>query len=488
MIRMSFVVPVYKPKPDVFERHVKSLRDQALKDFEVIWVLDGPSPEARAAISKYAKTITHYVYEIDHSGAQAARNHGGSRAMGDFLCFLDSDCVIEPGTSQMWVEQFDKHPEVGFIYSGYKFFGEKYAIDSEPFDPWTLRVRNYISGCFPMRRDLYPGWTDGLKSLQDWDMWLSLLEKAESLGWDINKIGMFVRGYAFATAMPDPESISGQGCTREVWLERVDAVKSRHGLADRSVCVSSLQYRHDGIALAKLIGADYLDIPNDKPHRYKSIIQVGFSLGSDVEKHAAIFQEKNVKKFLFWTGDNINEMFHSVSFQQIDAMSTLLNDCVTQYCEDIEAQRLLNRLGFKVEVMPIPIGQQNVLPLPEAKKWAVDISGSYSPMISVIAQSLPDIDLEMVGPATRLSDYLGLIHFFPDRTLSNSIKRAHLTGRHVISNVQQPFCGFLDDKWDAEKFIREVVESVREKSSSRPHPEAPGMYANSKDKILEAIA
>lgn len=485
MPRLSFVVPVYRPKREVFERVVKALSVQALKDFDAIFVLDGPSDEARAVIAK-AKDKRFRIEEIPHSGAQAARNFGGTLATGDFLCFFDSDCVIEPGASQMWVEQFDKHPEVGFIYSGYKFFGEKYAIESEPWDPWTLKVRNYISGCFPMRRELYPGWREGLKSLQDWDMWLTLLEVAEHRGYDLAKVGLFVRGYAFATAMPDPESISGQGCLPEVWLERVDAVKKAHGLKDRDVCVSSLQYRHDGIALAKLIGADYLDFPNDKPHRYKTIVQVGFSMGENVEKHAAMFQEKGIKKVVFWTGDNINEIYNAVSFRQIDAMSQLLNDVASQYVEDKEAKRLMERAGFKVKILPIPLGKANVMPLPEVKKWAVDIAGAYSPVMAVIERSLPDIPLEMVGPATRISEYTGLLHFFPDRSRSNTIKRAQLTGRHVVSNVDEPFCGYTDDKGDVEKFVAEVVEKVRALSSQKPDPEA--SEAVSTKRVLSAVA
>ncbi len=486
MPRLSFVVPVYKPKEDVFEKCARSLREQALQDHEVVFVLDGPSDLARKVIAKiFKKDPRVRVEEIPHAGAQAARNRGGELAQGDLLCFFDSDCAIEPGTSQMWVEEFDKRPEVGFIYSGYKFFGEKYALEAQPWDPWTLRVRNYISACVPMRRALYPGWAPELKSLQDWDMWLSLLEKASAAGWDLAGIGLYKPGYAFATAYPEEGSISGDGCKPDVWMERVRAVKKRHRLPERTVCVSSLQYPHDGLSLAKLLDADYQAIPNDKPHDYRTIIQVGFSLGQEVERHAAIFQEKHVKKILFWTGDNINEMWNGVRFGTIDSMSKLLNDCATQYCEDLEAQRLLKRLGFEAEIVPLPLGDAKIEPLPEVRKWAVDIAGDYSPMVSVIAQSLPDIDLEMVGPVTNLKEYCGLIHFFPDRTVSASVKRAILTGRHVISNIQQPHCGFVDDKWDVEKFVVKAVEKIRDLSQRDPHPEAPKLYANSAQRIME---
>lgn len=470
-------MPVGRPSTDSFDRHLKGLAAQALTDWEAIFVLDGPNQEARKAILKTFPNFQNIeIVEIEKSGPQAARNKGAEFAQGDIFCFLDSDCALEPGASKMWVDQFDKRPEIGFIYSGYKFFGDKFAIESEPWDPWTLKVRNYISGCFPMRKELYPGWAPELKSLQDWDMWLSLVEKAESKGWDVKKLGLFIRGYAFTTAMPDANSVSGS-YGQDKWLERMDAVKSRHKITDKSVCVASLTSRVDGIALAKLIGADFQTFPCDKPHRYQTIVQIGFSLGKDAEKHAAIFGGKEVKKILFWTGENICEIYNGVSFQQIDAMSQVLNDTVTQFCEDEEAKKLLTRAGFKVEVKALPVGEVNILPLPAEKKWAIDMGGAYSPMISVVAQSLPDIPIEMIGAQAKLEDYVGLLHFFPDRTLTSTAKRALMTGRHVVSNIQAPFCGFVDDKWDKEKFVVEVVDKIREMTAAKPNEDAAKYYA-----------
>ena len=483
--RLSFIVPVFKPKLDVFEKHCRSLKAQALTSWDVHFVLDGPCQDARDIITRHIPEAN--IHEIVHSGAQAARNHGGAIAQGDFLCFFDCDCVIEPGASQMWVEQFDKHPEAGVIYSGYKFFGEKWAIESEQYDPWTLKIRNYISACFPMRRSLYPGWTPELKSLQDWDMWLSLLSKAEQNYYDPAKVFMFIPGFAFATSLPDAGSISGEGCKPENWIERMDAVKKRHELPDRDVCVTSRSARHDAIALAKLIDADFLSQPEDKPNRYKTLVKIGFSLGSKSEADAAIFQRKDIKKILFWTADDINEIYNEVSFRQIDAMRQLLNSAVTQYCEDKEAQRLLSRAGFEVKVMPLPIGEGQDIPMPEKPKWLLDCAGAYSPMISAIAQSLPDIDIEMMGPVSHMADYTGLLHFFPDRSMTTAMKRALLIGRHVISNVKAPHCTTIDDKTSPEKFVIEAVENIRSLSCRPPDKRQKVAYSADTSKLLKAV-
>ena len=457
MPKLSFVVPVYNPDLSLFEKCIKSLVDQSLKSWEVIFVLDGPNAEAKSVINRLMKkSPNHYrIMEQEHAGAQRARNLGSEAATGDFICAWDCDCVIEPDTAQTWVEQFEARPEIGFIYSGYKFLDEKGAIPSQEFDPWTLRVRNYVSTCFPVRREFWPGWNESLKSLQDWDFWLSAVEKGAK--------GLFLEGYAFSTAYPSEKSISGQGCTPQVWLERVDAVKKLHNLPEREVCVSSLGSRHEGIWLAKLIDADYQDIPNAKPHRYKTIIQVGFSfLPGRVEHHCAIFNEKDVKKVVFWDCESITELWTRLNATAIKKYRILLNNiCHKQFVEDETAREMMTELGFKVEVFPLPLEAGEVHPLPKRPKFAVDFHPNYNILYTVLEKSLPDIDLEPIKRTARLSEISGLIHLHPDRTTSPGMKRAHIAGRAVVSNVRGDYNGTVDDTQDLAKLIPDLVEKIR---------------------------
>ncbi len=490
MPKLSFIVPVYKTE-DFLGKCIDHLKVQALKDWEIIFVLDGPSKEARRVIKSKMKGVeqAHQVIEIEHGGACAARNAGHKAAKGDYLVFWDSDCYIEPGASKIWVDILDNNPHVGFVYSGYKFVGNKYSIEAEQWDPFLLRVRNFISTCFPVRKELCPGWNNSLDSLQDWDFWLSVLEKAEKEGWDITKIGKYLAGHAFSTEHPTKNSISGKGCTNEVWLQRVDAVRKAHNLPNREVCVASLGYKHEGVRLAKLIGADYQDHPTAKPHDYKTIIQVGFSLAPEnVEHHARIFQGKGVKHILFWTGDDINTIYYNVSFHAIDLYAKLLNESCTQYVEDMEAKRMMERAGFKVEVMPMPIQNEAELkPMPDKPKWGVDISGHYSNCLGMVERSVPDMDVVILDGRTAVNELTGLIHFHPDRSLSGSVKRALLAGRHVISNIQQPFTGYVNDKGDYEDFIVEVVKKLRGTSGVNLKGSNYYQKSLSKDKLMGVL-
>jgi len=483
---LSFILPVYKPKLEIMEKAVKSIISQSLKEWEAIFVLDGENPEAEKSIHRLMKkSANHYkVFTIEHGGACKARNEGFKESKGEYVIFWDSDCVIEPHAAKAWVDIFEDKPEIGFIYSGYKFFDEKGAINAEPFDPWLLRVNNYISTCSPLRRQLVPKWNEELKSLQDWDFWLTVTESGA--------VGKFMNGYSFSTAAPDNESISGQGCTDEKWLERRDTVKKLHNIPDRDICVSAISNRQDGIALAKYLDADYRDIPNWKPHRYKTIIQVGFSLNPNrVETHCGIFSEPNVKKVIFWTPDDIYEIWNRISFNAMSKYSLLLNNISQQFVEDKAAKDMMEKAGFKVSVLPMPMKNDlEVKNLPVKPRFAVDIDPGYSEIFRVIDKSLPDISLEVLSGSHKINDFTGVVHFFGDKTLSNEMKRAILTGRHVISNVQDPFTGFLDDAVEPEKFIKDFVNRIRDVAYKPVNTAAIDYYKREldKSKLLGAIA
>lgn len=486
MSRLTFIVPIYNPSLDILSKSIKALAEQSLKLWDVVFVLDGENKSAKDAIRAGMKKVPNQfkIIEQAHAGAQRARNHGSKYAKGEFLVFWDYDCIIEPEVSRVWVEMFDKYKDIAFVYSGYKFLDEQGAIESEQFDPWLLRVRNYISSCFPVRREFYPGWNESLKSLQDWDFWLSVVERGGK--------GKFLPGFAFSTLYPTADSISGKGCTNENWLGRVDAVKKIHNLPERPVCVSSLTKKHEGIWLAKLIDADYQDFPNGKPNRYQTIIQVGFSfMPNMVEAHCGIFSEKQTKKILFWTCDDVTEIYTRLNLNAIQKYSTLLNEMVglKQYAQDRTAAGMLFRAGFKVSVRLLPMEIGAIKPLPEKPKFAVDIDGNYSPVFNILQKSLPDVELVPMVGAHKLEEFTGLLHFHPDRTLSPGMMRAILAGRHVVSNVQAPFMGFVDDQKNLAEFIPGVIDKIRQVAGIPQQKSGIDYYSKAADhnKFIEEV-
>lgn len=482
---LSFIVPVHEPELDLFNKVLKALCVQSLRKWEAVFVLDGPCPEAKRAIAKAFVKVTNRfeILEVPHGGAQKARNAGLPLARGNYVVFWDSDCVIEPHTALAWVELMDKDPKIGFVYSGYSFLNEQGAIKSEPFDPWLLRVRNYISTCFPLRREFCHKWNEGLESLQDWDWWLGVVERGA--------VGKFLQGYAFSTAYPTPKSISGKGCTPANWLDRVDKVKALHGIPIQDVCLTSLYDRLDAISIAKAIGADYDDHPNDKPNHYKTIIQIGFSLKPGEMEQCASAWGNQHKKVIFWTADDVEVAYRENSKEALDEYAPKLNAIARQFVEDKRSQEIMKSCGFNTKILPLPvISKEEVQPLPANPKFMVDVGPTYGHVFNVIQEAIPDITLEALGGTQKIEDYSGLVCF---RTkyglLRPSVKRVLAAGRHVISNIPAPFAGCLSDRVSDAAFVKSFVDKIRQAVKTPPKIEAVRYYINKQrlEKFMEVV-
>ena len=460
-MKLSFIVPYFNKPTDVLLRCLRSIKTQALKDWEVVLVKDGPSHVPDRVIENvFDHSDKVRVIEIEKGGACAARNAGFKESTGDYVVFWDADCAIEPEVAKQWCDFLDKNKDYGFVYSGYRFTGEGGGgIASEAFDPWTLRVRNYISACFPVRRELVKGWDTNLKSLQDWDFWLSVVEAGAK--------GKFIEGFAFSTTPPDKDSISGQGCTDEVWLSRVDAVKKKHNLPERKMCVSAPMHRMDGLSLAKAIDADYQDFPEFKPHRYETIIKIGFSLERGRGGwEANTLKNPNVKdKYLFWTPEDIMTLQYRTSLKGLKIYSLLLNSiCAGQFVEDKISCDMMKEAGFNVEVFPLPMRGSDA-PMPNKPKWVLDISDEYEGLATSIINALPDIEVANLHEVAKIDDFSGIVQFYPDALLNSTMKRLLVSGRNVVSNIKSPFCGFVKgDK--AEELLKPVVNAIRSKSEN----------------------
>jgi len=460
---LSFVIPVFRPNIDLLKKNIKALMSQSLKDWEAVVILDGEDKAARTAIDSLGcKKVT--IHTMEHGGVQKARNYGFTKSKGEYVCFWDCDCIIEPDTAKTWVDTFTSEPDKAFVYSGYKFLDEKGGIPSEPFDPWMLRIGNYISTCFPMRREVFPGFDETLHSLQDWDMWLTIVERGGK--------GRYIPGYAFSTAYPTEDSISGKNCTNEVWKDRVRAIQVKHDLPIRKVCVSSLSYKDEGIRLAKLIDADYKDVPNFKPNDYETIIQVGFSLHPGrVSAHSSIFNQPLKKKIIFFTMADVTEINNFISLKAIRLYAERLNPHCMMFVEDMAAKRIMENAGFNVRVLPLPLVNTDAIEaLPVAPRVLVDITPEYRAIMVNLEHSLPDIAFDFLTHSKTIKDYSAILSLNPERTMSYEIKRMLVAGRNVISNVECPFCGYVNEDKTADQFISGLVDTIRKRVNRATGP------------------
>ena len=99
--RLVSVVVVTFEWPEALDLVLEALSQQQDDAFEVIVADDGSGPETAAVVERRRETYPvrlDYVRQEDEGWRQARnRNHGALLARGDFLVFLDGDCLVRHG-------------------------------------------------------------------------------------------------------------------------------------------------------------------------------------------------------------------------------------------------------------------------------------------------------------------------------------------------------------------------------------------------------
>jgi len=174
-MRISVIIPAFENARTI-ERCVESVFRQVRKPDEVIVVNDGSTDDTLARIAKFKDRIT--LIDQDNQGGNAARNAGFEGSSGERVIFCDADVVMKPSMLSALSQALDDHPESSYAYCGFRF-GFK-SFSSYAFDADRLKRMNYIHTTSLIRRKDFPGFDKAIKRLQDWDVWLTMLEEGKT--------------------------------------------------------------------------------------------------------------------------------------------------------------------------------------------------------------------------------------------------------------------------------------------------------------------
>lgn len=123
-IRVSIIVAVYKDIEGL-GLIIEGLKNQTYKNFEVVIVEDNNSIEMKNYVSKIENLDIKHTYQ-DDLGIRKTRslNNGILESEGDYLIFIDGDCV----PYSTFIESHVKLSEEGYIVSGRRCnLGPKYS-------------------------------------------------------------------------------------------------------------------------------------------------------------------------------------------------------------------------------------------------------------------------------------------------------------------------------------------------------------------------
>jgi glycosyltransferase involved in cell wall biosynthesis len=113
IIKLSFIVPVYNVEK-YLRKCVDSLLAQDYDNYEIILVDDGSTDDSWQIIQEYVRRFRGLEDERvrgihqENGGLSAARNTGIAAAMGEYLCFVDSDDYWEENVLGGLMEQIER--------------------------------------------------------------------------------------------------------------------------------------------------------------------------------------------------------------------------------------------------------------------------------------------------------------------------------------------------------------------------------------------
>ncbi len=231
---ISIIIPVYN-QADKILKTLDSINKQSYQDLEVIIVNDGSIDDIENVCAKYLKNLQSSINFLflnqNNQGAPAARNRGFKESKGEYLFFCDADAVLNPQAMEILLQTLENNSGASYAFSSF-LWGKKVFKLGE-FNAEKLKQMPYIHTMSLIRRQDYPenGWDESIKKFQDWDLWLTMLEKG--------KVGIFIPQVLF-TVLP--------GGTISSWLpsfayklfpflplvkkynQALKVIKNKHGL------------------------------------------------------------------------------------------------------------------------------------------------------------------------------------------------------------------------------------------------------------------
>jgi glycosyltransferase involved in cell wall biosynthesis len=182
MTLITIVTPCYNHARYLPEA-VESVVAQTHTDWEMIIVDDGSSDGtaeiAQQLIARFPQRRIELLRQANQ-GLPASRNNAIALARGAYIFPLDADDIIEPDMLSITSTVLDQRPDVGFVYTNTRLFGNQSGIlENRRFDAALLRIDCFLHSQSLFRR---AAWEQSgycapmVRGHEDWDFWLGLVE------------------------------------------------------------------------------------------------------------------------------------------------------------------------------------------------------------------------------------------------------------------------------------------------------------------------
>jgi GT2 family glycosyltransferase len=199
----------------------------------------GEEIQSRASLEaqSYPNLEIIVAYDTRKQGANVTRNRGAKKAKGEFILFSDNDLEWKPDAIAHLYRTLLKHPNKAYSYGSYTIDGK--LVGHKEFSSHDLWKWNYISTMSLIRRkdfELSGGFDESVKRFQDWDLWLTLLDKG--------KEGVFCGECLFSTKLREGITY-GKGAMDPSMAREI--VLKKHSIQNKKLAdiIIPHQNRHD---------------------------------------------------------------------------------------------------------------------------------------------------------------------------------------------------------------------------------------------------
>jgi glycosyltransferase involved in cell wall biosynthesis len=254
---VSVIIPAYNCANYIAET-LDSVFAQSFRDYEVIVVNDGSpdTAELKRILAPYESRI--FYFEQENRGPSAAKNAGIRHARGEFLAFLDSDDLWEPGFLSEQLRFFELDPPTDMVCADCVFFGggEMAGKRWQSLDPISppvtfekiLPTHGGGFGSFALLRSSMVAkvgfFDEELRICEDYQYWLRLLHLGGKLSYSSKVLGKRRLHASSLTHDPSivlPHAVRAlekllagiDGASREAELVRREISRSRSRVALR---------------------------------------------------------------------------------------------------------------------------------------------------------------------------------------------------------------------------------------------------------------
>jgi glycosyltransferase involved in cell wall biosynthesis len=177
---VSIIIPVWNHAEEILDC-LHSIEVQTYRPIDVTIVDDGSTDNLSEVMESVQLDIPHCFIRLpENRGASAARNIGAKEVSGAYILFVDADVILKSDAIERMVEILERS-DATFAYSSFRFGGKLFK--SHSFDAEELRQHPFVHTTSLLRRSAFPGFDETLKKFQDWDLWLTILERGGKGVW-----------------------------------------------------------------------------------------------------------------------------------------------------------------------------------------------------------------------------------------------------------------------------------------------------------------